>query len=60
MSGRAVRETVGLLAVVAGRVFVGWEIRQSTIASRAAAYQTLGIAAGQTWNCLEERGIEVT
>ena len=26
MSGKAVRETMGFLAVVAGLVFVGWEI----------------------------------
>ena len=36
MSGKAIRETVGLLAVVAGLAFVGWEIRQNTVATRSA------------------------
>ena len=44
MSGKAIRETLGFLAVVASMVFVGLEIRQNTIASRAAAYQAIGIA----------------
>ena len=28
MSGKAVRETMGFVAVLAGLVFVGWDIRQ--------------------------------
>ena len=39
MSGKAIRETVGFLAVVASLVFVGWEIRQNTAVARAAAAQ---------------------
>ena len=35
MSGKAVRETLGFLAVVAGMVFVGIEIRQNTVAQEA-------------------------
>jgi hypothetical protein len=34
MSGKAVRETLGFLAVVAGLVFVGLEIRQNTQVAR--------------------------
>lgn len=44
MSGKPMWEALGFLAVVAGLVFVGVEIRQNTMASRAAAYQALGIA----------------
>jgi hypothetical protein len=40
---------VGLLGVVASLVFVGLELRQSRIASRAAAYQELGIAVADNW-----------
>ena len=36
MSGKDIRDTVGLLLVVASMVFVGWEIRQSAAATRAA------------------------
>ncbi len=41
MSGKAVRETMGFLAVVAGLVFVGWEIRQNNTLARAAAYESI-------------------
>ena len=40
-----VLEIVGIIAVVLSFAFVGYEIRQNTIASRAAAYQAIGIAA---------------
>ncbi len=39
MSGKAIRETVGFMGVIASLVFVGLEIRQNTLASRAAAIQ---------------------
>jgi hypothetical protein len=39
-----VLEIVGIIAVVFSLAFVGYEIRQNTIASRAAAYQAIGIA----------------
>ena len=39
MSGKAIRETVGFLGVIGSLVFVGLEIRQNTLASRAAAIQ---------------------
>ena len=44
MSSKAIRETLAALSVVASLVFVGYEIRQNTVAARAAAYQAIGIA----------------
>jgi hypothetical protein len=41
MSGKAVRETLGFLGVVAGLVFVGVEIRQNSRSVQAATYQEL-------------------
>ena len=41
MSGKDIRETVGLLLVVASMVFVGWEIRQNTASVRAQTRQFL-------------------
>ena len=41
MSGNAVRETLGFLAVVAGLVFVGMEIRQNTQSVQSATVQAL-------------------
>ena len=45
MSGKAIRETVGFGAVVAGLVFVGLEIQQNNKLAQAAAYQAIGIAS---------------
>ena len=45
MSGKAVRETLGFLAVVAGLVFVGWEIQQNNVQARAATRQALADAS---------------
>ncbi len=39
MSGKAVRETLGFVAVVAGLVFVGMEIRQNTAVAGMTASQ---------------------
>ena len=52
MSGKAIRETLGFLAVVAGLVFVGLEIRQNTLVARAAAIQEIGIATAESWGSL--------
>ncbi len=41
MSGKAIRETLGFLAVVAGLVFVGVEIQQNSRSVQVAAYQDL-------------------
>ena len=49
MSGKDIRETVGLLLVVASMVFVGLEIRQNTIVAQAAAYQEIGFNTGEGW-----------
>jgi hypothetical protein len=43
-----VLEIGGIIAVVLSLAFVGYEIRQNTIASRAAAYQAIGIAGAVT------------
>ncbi len=47
MSSKAIRETVGFGAVVAGLVFVGLEIQQNNKLAQAAAYQAIGIAAAE-------------
>ncbi len=52
MSGKAVRETMGFLAVVAGLVFVGVEIQQNSQSVQAATYQDL-IAQITNLNVLE-------
>ena len=41
MTGKAVREMVGLSAVVASLAFVGFEVRQNTAAVESAAFQAL-------------------
>lgn len=42
LSSEAVRDIAGFVAVAASLLFVGLEIRQNTVASRAAAYQEIG------------------
>jgi hypothetical protein len=42
-----IRETVGLVLVAASMIFVGFQIRQSNVQARAAAYQALGIAVSE-------------
>jgi hypothetical protein len=39
MSGKAVRETLGFLGVIASLIFVGLEIRQNTVTAQATAVQ---------------------
>ncbi len=41
MSGKAIRETVGFLAVIAGLAFVGVEMKNNTNAVQAQTYQDL-------------------
>ena len=48
MSGKAVRETLGFLGVMASLVFVGLEIRQGASATRAATVLQLKDAWVQT------------
>ena len=52
MSGKAIRETVGFLAVVAGLVFVGVEIRQNNTLAQAAAYESIGSRLADSWETL--------
>ena len=49
MKGKELRETVGLIAVVAGLVFVGMEVRQNNQLAQAAAYQAMGEGLGDFW-----------
>jgi hypothetical protein len=48
MSGRELRETIGLVAVVASMGFVGLEIRQNTAAVESTAFQSLNELIIQT------------
>ena len=50
MSGKAIREALGFLGVIASMVFVGMEVRGNTIAARAAAYQMMGVEAASLWH----------
>jgi hypothetical protein len=43
-------EMLGVIAVVASLVFVGYEIRQNTISARASAYQSIGVASAEAAN----------
>ena len=52
MSGKAIRETLGFVVVVASLVFVGVEIRQNSQSVQAATYQDL-IAQITNLNVLE-------
>ena len=45
-------EAVAAAGVFLGLVFVGWEIRQNTLAARASAYQAMGTAASSIWLAL--------
>lgn len=52
MSGKDLRETLGVLAVVASLVFVGLEIRQNTAVARGQTRQELA-ALNQEWLILQ-------
>ena len=49
MRGKSLREVVGFAGVVGSLVFVGLEIRQNTLATRAAANQNMGTAISAVW-----------
>ena len=49
MKREAVRETLGFLGVIASLMFVGLEVRQNTLATRAAAYQEIGASLSGLW-----------
>ena len=54
MSRSAIRETLAALGVVASMGFVGWQIQQSNVQARAAAYQEIGLATAQTHLSFDE------
>jgi len=61
MKARELRETLGLIAVVASLVFVGFEIRQNTAAVRSTAFQSLSELLQQsTAQLAEGPGPELT
>jgi hypothetical protein len=47
-------EVLGLVAVAVSLVFVGFEVRQNTIANRAAAYQEHGSHLSNQWFALAQ------
>lgn len=49
MKNVPVVESIGLIAILAGLVFVGLEIRQNNRLAQAAAYQEIGFATAQHW-----------
>jgi hypothetical protein len=55
MRKRIGRETLSVLSVVAGLVFVGTEIRENSRAARAAAYQEIGIATADLWTAFTDK-----
>ena len=57
MSGKDIRESVGLLLVVASMVFVGLEIRQNTAVARGQTRQELA-ALNQEWLTLMSQDAE--
>jgi hypothetical protein len=52
-------EILTQVAVVASLVFVGWEVRQSNIQARAAAFQAIGIATAEYHASLDDRSIRL-
>ena len=50
VSVRTLGDFLAILGVMLSLTLVGLELRQSTIASRAAAYQQLGVATAETWH----------
>jgi hypothetical protein len=54
MENKQVIEITGAIAVVLSLIFVGLELRQSTVASKAASYQALGMTSIETWRLRAE------
>lgn len=46
---KTIAEILGMLAVFAGLVFVGYELRQNNRLGRATAYQAIGTSTAETW-----------
>ncbi len=49
ISIRVLGEIIAVTGLVLSLIFVGFEIQQSTVAARSAAYQEIGIATAQVW-----------
>ncbi len=49
ISIRFVAELIAVIGVVLSLIFVGFELRQNTIAARSAAFQEIGVATAQGW-----------
>lgn len=49
ISIRVIGEIVAVLGIALSLIFVGFELRQNTIAARSAAFQEIGIATAQGW-----------
>ena len=54
MKNYPVLELMGLIAVFAGLVFVGFEIRQNNQLAQAAPYQEIGFATAQNWKDMSQ------
>ncbi len=54
MKNEPVVELIGLIAVIAGLVFIGLEIRQNNRLAQAAAYQEIGSATAQNWRDMSQ------
>ena len=50
MSKETIGEIVAVLGVIASLLFVGYEIRNNTIAARASAYQAIGVATAAVFD----------
>jgi hypothetical protein len=46
---RSIAETVAAAGVIFSLIFVGFQIRQSTIQARAQAYQEIGLTVAEFW-----------
>ena len=55
MKSAQVAESIGLIAIIAGLVFVGLEIRQNNRLAQAAAYQEIGSATAQNWHDMSQQ-----
>ncbi len=47
---RALAEGAAAVGVIVSLVFVGFEVRQNTVAARAQAYQEIGLTVAQFWH----------
>jgi hypothetical protein len=54
-SARTMRETLAVIGVIASLAFVGFQIHQSNLQARAAAYQAIGIATSEFHRAFDAR-----